>query len=101
MARESSMHLIEENEELVAQAMVIVSPAPIERFQRFAESFRADGVSPADEKTVGRLAGPQKVQCLARGMGLRLPNKPDPANPAIVLRFAIEDQWRRVADLGR
>lgn len=34
-------------------------------------------------------------------MGLRLPNKPDPANPAIALRFAIEDQWRRVADLGR
>lgn len=49
------MHLVEEDEELVARAMVIVSPAPIDRFQRFAESFCADGVSPADEKTVRRV----------------------------------------------
>jgi hypothetical protein len=29
------------------------------------------------------------------------PNKPDAANPAMALRFAVEDPWRRVADLGR
>jgi len=28
-------------------------------------------------------------------------NKPDAVNPAMALRFAIEDQWRRVTDLGR
>jgi hypothetical protein len=28
-------------------------------------------------------------------------NKPDSANPAMALWFTIEDQWRRVADLGR
>jgi hypothetical protein len=31
----------------------------------------------------------------------RLPNKPDAANPAMTLWLAIEDQWRRVADLER
>ena len=31
----------------------------------------------------------------------RAPNKPDAVNPAITLRFAIEDQWRRVTDLER
>jgi hypothetical protein len=30
-----------------------------------------------------------------------MPNKPDAVNPAIALRFAIEDQWRRVTDLER
>jgi hypothetical protein len=29
------------------------------------------------------------------------PNKPDAVNPAMALRFAIEDQWRRVTDLER
>jgi hypothetical protein len=29
------------------------------------------------------------------------PNKPDAANPAMALLLTIEDQWRRVADLGR
>jgi hypothetical protein len=29
------------------------------------------------------------------------PNKPDAVNPAMALRFAFEDQWRRVTDLGR
>jgi hypothetical protein len=28
-------------------------------------------------------------------------NKPDAVNPAMALRFAIEDQWRRVTDLER
>ena len=28
-------------------------------------------------------------------------NKPDAVNPAITLRFAFEDQWRRVTDLER
>jgi hypothetical protein len=28
-------------------------------------------------------------------------NKPDAVNPAMALRFAVEDQWRRVADLER
>jgi len=31
----------------------------------------------------------------------RAPNKPDAVNPAMALRFAIEDQWRRVTDLER
>ncbi len=29
------------------------------------------------------------------------PNKPDAVNPAMALRFAIEDQWRLVTDLER
>ena len=29
------------------------------------------------------------------------PNKPDAANPAKVLRFAVAAQWCRVTDLGR
>jgi hypothetical protein len=33
--------------------------------------------------------------------GKHMPNKPDAANPAIALWLAIEDQWRRVADLER
>ena len=28
-------------------------------------------------------------------------NKPDAVNPAMTLWLTIEDQWRRVADLGR
>jgi hypothetical protein len=28
-------------------------------------------------------------------------NKPDAVNPAMALRLAIEDQWRRVTDLER
>jgi hypothetical protein len=28
-------------------------------------------------------------------------NKPDAVNPAMALRFAIKDQWRRVTDLER
>jgi hypothetical protein len=28
-------------------------------------------------------------------------NKPDAVNPAMALRFAVEDQWRRVTDLER
>jgi hypothetical protein len=34
-------------------------------------------------------------------MILSKPNKPDAANPAIALCLTIEDQRRRVADLGR
>lgn len=30
-----------------------------------------------------------------------LPNQPDAVNPAIVLCFAIDGQWRRVTDLER
>jgi hypothetical protein len=29
------------------------------------------------------------------------PNNPDAVNPAMALRFAVEDQWRRVTDLER
>lgn len=29
------------------------------------------------------------------------PNNPDAVNPAMTLRFAVEDHWRRVTDLGR
>ena len=32
---------------------------------------------------------------------MRTPNKPDAANPAMTLCLTIEDQWCRVADLGR
>jgi hypothetical protein len=32
---------------------------------------------------------------------MRSSNKPDAVNPAMALRFAIEDQWRRVTDLER
>jgi hypothetical protein len=32
---------------------------------------------------------------------MKLSNKPDAENPAMALRFAIEDQWRRVSDLER
>jgi hypothetical protein len=28
-------------------------------------------------------------------------NKPDAVNPAMPLRYAVEDQWRRVTDLER
>jgi len=28
-------------------------------------------------------------------------NKPDAVNPAMALRFAVEDHWRRVTDLER
>jgi hypothetical protein len=28
-------------------------------------------------------------------------NKPDAVNPAMALRFAVEDRWRRVTDLER
>jgi hypothetical protein len=30
-----------------------------------------------------------------------VPNKPDPANPAMTLWLTIDDHWRRVADLER
>ena len=29
------------------------------------------------------------------------PNKPDAVNPAMTLRFAFNDKWRRVTDLER
>jgi hypothetical protein len=29
------------------------------------------------------------------------PNKPDTVSPAMALRLAFEDQWRRVTDLER
>ena len=29
------------------------------------------------------------------------PNKPDAVNPAMALRFAVEDLWPRVTDLER
>jgi len=32
---------------------------------------------------------------------LKSPNKSDAVNPAMALRPAIEDQWRRVTDLER
>jgi hypothetical protein len=34
-------------------------------------------------------------------MNTEEPNKPDAANPAMMLWLTIERQWRRVADLGR
>ena len=32
---------------------------------------------------------------------MKVPNKPDAVNPAMALRFAVEDHWRRVSDLER
>jgi hypothetical protein len=32
---------------------------------------------------------------------MTMPNKPDAVNPAMALRLAVEDQWRRVTDLER
>jgi hypothetical protein len=32
---------------------------------------------------------------------MRKPNKPHAVNPAMALRFASDDQWRRVTDLER
>jgi hypothetical protein len=49
------MDLVEDDEELVAEALVIVSPAPSERFQAFAAAFHADGVAPADEAIIRRV----------------------------------------------
>ena len=37
----------------------------------------------------------------AKNGGVNMSNKPDAVNPAMALRFAIEDQWRRVTDLER
>ena len=34
-------------------------------------------------------------------MKISEPNKPDAVNPAMTLRLAIQDQWRRVTDLER
>jgi len=34
-------------------------------------------------------------------MRQKKPNKPDAVNPAMTLRFPIQDQWRRVTDLER
>jgi len=34
-------------------------------------------------------------------MRTQMANKPDAVNPAMALWFAIKDQWRRVAELGR
>ncbi len=34
-------------------------------------------------------------------MNTDAPNKPDAENPAMALRFPVEDQWRRVTDLQR
>jgi hypothetical protein len=32
---------------------------------------------------------------------MKSPNKPDAVNPAMALRFAVVDQWRRLTDLER
>ncbi len=56
------MDLVEDDEEFVAQALVIVSPAPSERFQSFAEAFHAGGVTAADEATIRR-AGKVPEDC--------------------------------------
>lgn len=45
----------EEDESLVADAIVIVTPRPCDHFHTFAQSYGADGVAPADEKTIRRV----------------------------------------------
>lgn len=44
-----------DDDELVAEALVIVTPGPAGRFQAFADAFGADGVLPADEQTLRRV----------------------------------------------
>lgn len=44
-----------DDEDLVAEAIVIVSASPKEHFQHFAETFRADEVNAADERTIRRV----------------------------------------------
>lgn len=51
------VELVPENEELVAQALVIVSQRPREYFESLAVLFQADGVLAADER-ITRLASP-------------------------------------------
>jgi hypothetical protein len=45
----------EEDESPVADAVVIVTPRSSESFNRFAESFGADGIVPADETVIRRV----------------------------------------------
>jgi hypothetical protein len=47
--------LVDDDEELVAQSIVIVSQAPRERFESFAATFHADGVISADDNTLRRV----------------------------------------------
>jgi hypothetical protein len=51
------VELVPENEELAAQALVIVSQRPREHFEALAELLQADGVLAADERII-RLASP-------------------------------------------
>ena len=49
------MGLADEDGSLVATAIVIVSASPKEHFQHVADTFCADGVSTADERTIRRI----------------------------------------------
>src|SRR5258708_2792590 len=59
----------------------------------------------ADWKLTLTVALPVFVAAMWFGISRRfediMPNKPDAVNPAMALRFAIEDQRRRVTDLER
>jgi hypothetical protein len=54
------MDLIDDHEELVARGIIIVTPRPQEDFLVFVESFGADGVIAADERTTRRVEGLSK-----------------------------------------
>ena len=49
------MDLVAENDELVADAIVVVTTSPKEHFERFVRAFRADGVYAADERTIRKV----------------------------------------------
>lgn len=49
------MEMVSEEDELTADAIVVVTPRRKEQFESFAESFRADGVVPAPEDAIRRI----------------------------------------------
>lgn len=51
------MHLVDDEDEPVADGLVILTPRPREHFQSFVASFGADGVRAADENAI-RKVGP-------------------------------------------
>lgn len=49
------MDLVDEEEELVAEAVIIVTPSPKEQFARLADTLHGDGVYAADERTIRKV----------------------------------------------
>ena len=51
------MDLVEEEDEFVSDALVIVTPRPAEDFEHFVREFEADGILEADENTMRGIEG--------------------------------------------